>query len=248
MCECNGCCRACRGCKALQPPQRVPDADHGRLQNNKDYFDQSLDEIKLLRYINDNDPADEHGVLRLYEYFYYKARSDGFRCLPETLAETGKFMQATAIAVAIRGWCRVVARASASFASQRLCSAHERLARHVMVYAGAPHLGDGAAAGQPVRVSALHPRRWRTSVLHTSPRAADSQPGAPKSDNSDPDAAPHLPSTLTLTWTLSDHQHCCILHKNSDNGVLTYEVCRDTFGCLRHPLPSRGGQVSRSTM
>jgi len=42
------------------------------LQNNKDYFDQSLDEIKLLRYINDNDPADEHGVLRLYDYFYFK--------------------------------------------------------------------------------------------------------------------------------------------------------------------------------
>ena len=44
------------------------------LQNNKDYFDQSLDEIKLLRYINDNDPADEHGVLRLYDYFYHKVR------------------------------------------------------------------------------------------------------------------------------------------------------------------------------
>ena len=43
------------------------------VQNNKDYFDQSLDEIKLLRYINDNDPADEHGVLRLYDYFYHKA-------------------------------------------------------------------------------------------------------------------------------------------------------------------------------
>ena len=44
------------------------------MQNNKDYFDQSLDEIKLLRYINDNDPADEHGVLRLYDYFYFKVK------------------------------------------------------------------------------------------------------------------------------------------------------------------------------
>ena len=42
------------------------------LQNNKDYFDQSLDEIKLLKYINEADPDDEHGMLRLFDYFYYK--------------------------------------------------------------------------------------------------------------------------------------------------------------------------------
>jgi len=42
------------------------------VQNSKDYVDQSLDEIKLLRYINESDPADEHGVLRLYDYFYYR--------------------------------------------------------------------------------------------------------------------------------------------------------------------------------
>lgn len=42
------------------------------LQNNKDYFDQSLDEIKLLKYINEADPGDEHGMLRLFDYFYYK--------------------------------------------------------------------------------------------------------------------------------------------------------------------------------
>ena len=44
------------------------------VQNNKDYFDQSLDEIKLLKYVNEQDPNDEHGILRLYDYFYYKAR------------------------------------------------------------------------------------------------------------------------------------------------------------------------------
>lgn len=44
------------------------------LQNNKDYFDQSLDEIKLLKYINESDPDDEHGMLRLFDYFYYKVR------------------------------------------------------------------------------------------------------------------------------------------------------------------------------
>lgn len=42
------------------------------MQNNKDYFDQSLDEIKLLKYINESDPDDEHGMLRLFDYFYYK--------------------------------------------------------------------------------------------------------------------------------------------------------------------------------
>lgn len=42
------------------------------VQNNKDYFDQSLDEIKLLRFANESDPADEHNLLRLYDWFYYK--------------------------------------------------------------------------------------------------------------------------------------------------------------------------------
>jgi len=57
------------------------------LQNNKDYFDQSLDEIKLLRYINDNDPADEHGVLRLYDYFYFKVaqRACNHTCVCTTI-------------------------------------------------------------------------------------------------------------------------------------------------------------------
>lgn len=42
------------------------------IKNNKDYFDQSLDEIKLLQYINACDPGDEHGVLRLHDFFYYR--------------------------------------------------------------------------------------------------------------------------------------------------------------------------------
>ena len=42
------------------------------IKNNKDYFDQSLDEIKLLRHINAADPDDQHGLLRLHDYFYYK--------------------------------------------------------------------------------------------------------------------------------------------------------------------------------
>ena len=42
------------------------------IENNKDYFDQSLDEIKLLKYINHNGDVDEKNVLKIYEYFYHK--------------------------------------------------------------------------------------------------------------------------------------------------------------------------------
>ena len=42
------------------------------IKNNKDYFDQSLDEIKLLTKINAAGDPDAHNVLRLYDYFYYK--------------------------------------------------------------------------------------------------------------------------------------------------------------------------------
>lgn len=45
------------------------------MQNNKDYLDQSLDEIKLLKYVNEHDPNDEHGLLQLYDYFYFKVSS-----------------------------------------------------------------------------------------------------------------------------------------------------------------------------
>ncbi|XP_062231624.1 uncharacterized protein LOC133929053 isoform X2 [Phragmites australis] len=40
--------------------------------NDKDFFDQSLDEIKLLKFVNKYDPEDEHHILRLYDYFYYQ--------------------------------------------------------------------------------------------------------------------------------------------------------------------------------
>uniref|UniRef100_A0A0D3JS64 Protein kinase domain-containing protein n=1 Tax=Emiliania huxleyi (strain CCMP1516) TaxID=280463 RepID=A0A0D3JS64_EMIH1 len=36
------------------------------------FFDQSLDEIKLLRYLRKHDPRDEHHVLRMYDYFYHR--------------------------------------------------------------------------------------------------------------------------------------------------------------------------------
>ncbi|KAJ7555067.1 hypothetical protein O6H91_05G021000 [Diphasiastrum complanatum] len=42
------------------------------IKNNKDFFDQSLDEIKLLKYINRHDPADKYHILRLYDYFYHR--------------------------------------------------------------------------------------------------------------------------------------------------------------------------------
>jgi serine/threonine protein kinase len=42
------------------------------IKNDKDFFDQSLDEIKLLKFVNKYDSEDEHHVLRLYDYFYYQ--------------------------------------------------------------------------------------------------------------------------------------------------------------------------------
>ena len=42
------------------------------IENNKDYVDQSIDEIKLLKYINANGDPDEKNVLKLYDYFYFK--------------------------------------------------------------------------------------------------------------------------------------------------------------------------------
>ncbi|RID63405.1 hypothetical protein BRARA_E02416 [Brassica rapa] len=42
------------------------------IKNNKDFFDQSLDEIKLLKYVNQHDPADKYHLLRLYDYFYFR--------------------------------------------------------------------------------------------------------------------------------------------------------------------------------
>jgi serine/threonine protein kinase len=43
------------------------------IENNKDYFDQSVDEIKLLRYINANcQNLDDKHLLKLIDYFYHK--------------------------------------------------------------------------------------------------------------------------------------------------------------------------------
>ena len=42
------------------------------VRNSKDFFDQSLDEIKLLHYINCNGDPDENHVVQLYDFFYFK--------------------------------------------------------------------------------------------------------------------------------------------------------------------------------
>ena len=43
------------------------------IKNSKDFFDQSLDEIKLLNHINaSTHNVDNVNVLKLYDYFYYK--------------------------------------------------------------------------------------------------------------------------------------------------------------------------------
>jgi hypothetical protein len=57
------------------------------MQNNKDYFDQSLDEIKLLKYVNAHDPTDAAGIVRLYDFFYYKVGEQN--CTIEPVAVAG---------------------------------------------------------------------------------------------------------------------------------------------------------------
>ncbi|KAL3024666.1 hypothetical protein AAZX31_04G137600 [Glycine max] len=42
------------------------------IKNDKYFFDQSLDEIKLLKLVNKHDPPDLHHFLRLYDYFYHQ--------------------------------------------------------------------------------------------------------------------------------------------------------------------------------
>jgi len=42
------------------------------IKNDKEYFDQSLDEIKLLRYLNTAGDADEQHIIQLLDYFYFK--------------------------------------------------------------------------------------------------------------------------------------------------------------------------------
>ncbi len=42
------------------------------IKNSKDFFDQSLDEIKLLKLLQQHDPEDAKNVLRLYDFFYFK--------------------------------------------------------------------------------------------------------------------------------------------------------------------------------
>jgi hypothetical protein len=42
------------------------------IKNTKDFFDQCLDEVKLLRYISQKGNPDDYNVLKLFDYFYYK--------------------------------------------------------------------------------------------------------------------------------------------------------------------------------
>ncbi len=68
------------------PPSSAP-------QNNKDYFDQGLDEVKLLRYVNAADPGDESGLLRLHDFFYFKASC--WLCSQENQTQLTRLWQPT---------------------------------------------------------------------------------------------------------------------------------------------------------
>ena len=42
------------------------------ISNNKDFFDQALDEIKILRYISANCNPDDHNLLKIKGVFYHR--------------------------------------------------------------------------------------------------------------------------------------------------------------------------------
>eukprot|EP01124_Arcella_intermedia_P022273 TRINITY_DN3278_c0_g1_i1.p1 TRINITY_DN3278_c0_g1~~TRINITY_DN3278_c0_g1_i1.p1 ORF type:complete len:652 (+),score=137.72 TRINITY_DN3278_c0_g1_i1:121-2076(+) len=42
------------------------------IKNNKDFFDQCLDELKLLKYIKANGDPEKYHVLQMFDYFYFK--------------------------------------------------------------------------------------------------------------------------------------------------------------------------------
>ncbi len=62
------------------------------IENNKDYFDQSVDEIKLLKFINYNGDVEDKHVLKFYDFFYHKEHLFIItELLKENLYEFGKF-------------------------------------------------------------------------------------------------------------------------------------------------------------
>ena len=64
------------------------------IKNNKDFFDQSLDEIKLLQLINSGGDADTNHILRLLDFFYYKEHLFIVsELLSENLYDFGKFIR-----------------------------------------------------------------------------------------------------------------------------------------------------------
>jgi len=68
------------------------------IKNNKDFFDQSLDEIKILKYINAHDAHDNHHLLQLYDYFYFKEHLFIVtELLRDNLYEFSKFNRESAI-------------------------------------------------------------------------------------------------------------------------------------------------------
>lgn len=64
------------------------------IKNNKDYFDQSMDEIKLLQYINSHGDPDTNHVLRLIDFFYHKEHLFIVaELLRENLYEFGRYVR-----------------------------------------------------------------------------------------------------------------------------------------------------------
>ena len=64
------------------------------IKNSKDFFDQSLDEIKLLHHINSSGDADRFNVVQLFDYFYHREHLFlVFELLRDNLYEFSKYIR-----------------------------------------------------------------------------------------------------------------------------------------------------------
>ena len=63
------------------------------IRNKKDYFDQSLDEIRILQLLKDTNQCEEHNIYEMLDFFYYKEHLVIVtELLRQNLYEFGKFL------------------------------------------------------------------------------------------------------------------------------------------------------------
>ena len=128
----------------------------------KDYFDQSLDEIKLLAYLGSRGDPDENHVLRMIDFFYYKEHLF-------IVTEVRLFffvVVAVVVAVVVVVMCVCVCVCVCVYVCVCVC-ARERQ------YGGGYVFSSAVTEGKPLRVADDHFRPWPPAVLYNRSRPTD---------------------------------------------------------------------------